>query len=114
MRKFLLTTSIIFFIVSAFAGRITGAVKNDKGEALPYASILVKGTTVGTTANNNGVYFIELDPGTYTIVCQYVGYTREEKSITVGRTEVKLDFTLPLQQTTMKEVTVKAYFVEHA
>lgn len=114
MRKFLLTTSIIFFTVSAFAGRITGAVKNDKGEALPYASILVKGTTIGTTANNNGIYFIELDPGTYTIVCQYVGYTREEKSITIGRTEVKLDFTLPLQQTTMKEVTVKANSVDPA
>lgn len=114
MRKFLLTSSIIFIAVSSFAGRITGTVKNDKGEALPYASILVKGTTIGTTANNNGIYFLELDPGTYTIVCQYVGYAREEKSITVGRTEAKLDFTLALQQTTMKEVTVKANSVDPA
>lgn len=114
MRKTLLTSLLLFTIACAFAGRITGTVKNDKGEALPYASILVKGTTIGTTANNNGVYFLELDPGNYTIACQYVGYGREEKSVTVGRTETTLDFTLALQQTTMKEVTVTRNAVDPA
>lgn len=114
MRKFLLTSIIVFTTASVFAGRITGTIKNDKGEALPYASVMVKGTTSGTTANNNGVYFIELDPGNYTIVCQYVGYAREEKSITITREDLKLDFTLTLQQTTMKEVTVKANWVDPA
>lgn len=108
MRKFLLTPLIFFPVISAFAGRISGTVKNDKGEALPYASILVKGTTIGTTANNNGVYFLDLDPGTYTIVCQFVGYARQEQSIRVERTAIILDFTLLLQQTTMKEVIVRA------
>ncbi len=43
---------------------------------LVYASILVKGTTQGTTANKEGNYFLQLEPGTYTIVAQYVGYNR--------------------------------------
>ena len=114
MRKTILTSFIFFAIIPVFAGRITGTVKNDKGEPLPYASILVKGTTLGTTANNNGVYFIDLDPGTYTIVCQYVGFAREEKKITLGRSDLQLNFTLSLQQTTMKEVTVKANSVDPA
>lgn len=105
--------SLLFsaFLVSFFytqAGRITGKVSTDKGEILAYSSILIKGTTRGTTANNQGVYFIDLDPGTYTIICQYVGYGKKEKTITIGDQTVTLDFQLSLQQTTMKEVVVKA------
>lgn len=114
MRKIVLAPLLFFITITAFAGRIAGKVTNDHGEALAYASILVKGTTIGTTANNHGQYFLELDPGNYTIVCQYVGYTREEKNITVGPAEQRLDFTLALQQTTMKEVTVTANAVDPA
>jgi hypothetical protein len=114
MRKPLLTSLLLFTTALAFAGRITGTVKNDKGEVLAFASILVKGTTIGTTANNTGVYFLDLEPGNYTIVCQYVGYAREERTVTVSKTETKLDFTLSLQQTTMKEVTVRANSVDPA
>jgi hypothetical protein len=64
-----LLTLITFFIVSYTSGqaaRIGGKVTDEKGQALVYASILVKGTTQGTTANKEGDYFLQLDPGTYT------------------------------------------------
>ena len=46
--------------------------------------------------------------GSYTITCQHVGYTRLEKQITVDNGSNVLDFQLMLQQTTMKEVIVRA------
>ncbi len=102
---------LIFFIYSLFfnahAGKISGLVTDDKGNILPYASVFVKGTSKGTTSNNQGKYFLELAPGDYTIVCQYVGYTRQEKRVTIGDETITLNFQLPLQQTTMKEVVVK-------
>ncbi len=104
-------TVLLSFLLAAFsvtyAGRISGRVINDKGEVLPYSSILVKGTTLGTTTNNAGLYFIDLHPGTYTIICQYVGYGKAEKTVTVGDGPVTLDFRLSVHQTVMKEVVVR-------
>ncbi|HEV3411870.1 MAG TPA: DUF5686 and carboxypeptidase regulatory-like domain-containing protein [Puia sp.] len=103
---------ILFLLVGwtgseAFATRVTGTVTDDKGSPLSYASILVKGTTRGVTAGNDGKYSLELAPGTYTLVCQYVGYARREKKITVDETTLVVDFQLSLQQLSMKEVVVR-------
>jgi len=96
---------IVFY--KAGATRITGTVKDDKGAVLPYASILVKGSTRGVTANHEGKYFLDLSPGTYTLVCQYVGYAREEKKVTVGQDGLTVDFRLSLLQLSMADVVVR-------
>ncbi|HTL09751.1 MAG TPA: DUF5686 and carboxypeptidase regulatory-like domain-containing protein [Chitinophagaceae bacterium] len=109
MRKNLPVLFLLLFSYSlAHAGRITGTVTDEKGEPLPYASVFVKGSTLGTTANNRGKFFLDLEPGNYTITCQHVGYTRQEKPVTVGNESTELNFQLLLQQTTMKEVVVRA------
>ncbi len=109
MRKPLLLFFIAVALVSsAFAGRISGTVTDEKGESLAYASVFVKGTTLGTTANNQGKFFLDVEAGNYTITCQHVGYTRQEKTVTVVNGSQELNFQLALQQTTMKEVVVRA------
>ncbi len=107
MRQSLLILLLLLFTLNSFAGKISGTVTDDKGQTLPYASILVKGTTRGTTANNEGKYFLNLEPGNYTLVCQYVGYKREEKDITVTGENITVNFQLQLQQLTLGEVIVK-------
>ena len=106
-RILLLTFFALFHFLLANAGKISGSVTDDKGTILPYASVFVKGTSKGTTTNNQGKYFLELEEGTYTIVCQYIGYTRQEKTITVKDEPITLNFQLPIQHTTMKEVEVR-------
>ncbi|MEP6750418.1 MAG: DUF5686 and carboxypeptidase regulatory-like domain-containing protein, partial [Bacteroidota bacterium] len=102
---FILTTFFLYGTI--YAGRVSGMVTDEKGEPLPYASVFVKGTTQGTTANNQGKYFLDLDAGSFTITCQHVGYTRQEKTIAVANASMELNFQLLLQQTTMKEVIVR-------
>ena len=97
----------LHFSSFSFAGKISGTVTDDKNAILPYASILVKGTTRGTTTNNEGKYFLVLEPGNYTLVCQYVGYRREEKNVTVTTENLIVNFQLQLQQLTLSEVIVK-------
>jgi len=106
-RIFLLSFLALFQFFNVQAGKISGVVTDDNNNILPYASVFVKGTSKGTTTNNQGKYFLELESGTYTIVCQYIGYTRQEKKITVTDATTTLDFRMPLQRTTMKEVVVK-------
>ncbi|HWB26645.1 MAG TPA: DUF5686 and carboxypeptidase regulatory-like domain-containing protein [Chitinophagaceae bacterium] len=96
------------FITNAFAARISGTITNTQGIALPYASIQIKSMGKGTSANNEGKYFIDLPAGTYTIQVQYVGYATQEKTITVGNAAMQLNFQLKEQQLTLSSVTVKA------
>jgi len=65
---FFLTLTVISF--AGFGATITGTVKTVKGEILPFSSVLVKKSTLGTTANSNGIFSIELPNGNYTLICQ--------------------------------------------
>ena len=95
-RTLILSLLILLAGIRVLAIKVTGKVTDDKGNALAYASILIKGTTRGVTAGNEGRYALDLAPGTYTLVCQYVGYTRMEKTITVGTEALTADFQLEL------------------
>ncbi len=87
---------------------ITGKVNNDQGEALPGASIIVKGTTLGTITDAGGIYTINA-PEDATLVVSYVGYATYE--IAVGGRSV-IDFSLLLDETALSEVVVTALGVE--
>ncbi len=77
----------IVFSTTAFAGKITGIIKDDKGNVLPYTSISVKEKNIGTTATKEGRYSLELNAGDYTIIVQYVGFAKQEKKIHVDDTD---------------------------
>lgn len=97
----------IFSVFKVSAQKIEGTVKDDHGNILPFASILVKGTPLGVTANNQGEFSIALSPGNYTLECRYVGYTSQEKQINLGAKNETIHFILSVQQLTLKEVIVK-------
>lgn len=102
----------LLFLLMFYVGRIdatalTGTVRDDKGNALPNASIFVKGTPTGVITNASGRYTLNLAPGHYTLVCQYVGFKSERKEVIVDNTPQVIDFNLALQETTMQEVVIK-------
>lgn len=107
MRRNILLTLFVSFVFHASAGIITGVVTDNSGKPLPYASISIKGTNRGATSNSIGKYSFNLSPGEYTLVCQYVGYGRSEKKITVASEDQVVNFTLSIQELTLSEVIVK-------
>lgn len=107
MLRFLICFSFFFSGFICFAGKISGKVTDDKGVPLPYASISIKGSNKGVHANSTGGYAITLAPGQYTLVCQYVNYKKEEKTVTVTAEDQVVDFILTVQQLTLSEVVVK-------
>ncbi|WP_207493044.1 DUF5686 and carboxypeptidase regulatory-like domain-containing protein [Aridibaculum aurantiacum] len=98
-----------FFIlpIFSFAGKISGKITDQNNQPLSFSSILVKGTLKGTSANVKGEYSIMLDPGTYTLVAQHVGYRSLEKTVTVTNSDQQVDFALPEQQYDLGNVVVK-------
>ncbi|NCW87769.1 MAG: carboxypeptidase-like regulatory domain-containing protein [Chitinophagia bacterium] len=111
MRWYFLRVGIVYFIVQLFSLQgnctlIRGKVADKDGHALPFASILVIGKGKGVTANGEGFYEIELQPGVYRLSCQYVGYATQEKQIQVEGYAVTLDFFLEKQELVLPTITV--------
>src|SRR5690349_25081980 len=106
MRK-LITFFLLFSSFICHAQKIKGVITDSAGKVLPYASVFVKGTNTGTHSNNEGKYSLRLNPGTYTLVCQYVGYRNEEKQLTVSDQDYDLNFQLSVQEMTLTEVVIK-------
>ena len=73
------------FTLVAQKGTLKGSVKDKKThEGLIGASILIKGTTVGTTTNLDGEYVIEnVGVGKTTVVVSLVGYNTTESEIDI-------------------------------
>lgn len=85
--------------------RITGIIKDSSGEPLPYAYVLVKGQTSGTTSNDSGNYEIVVHDDV-TLVFSSIGYKTVEVS-TKGKT--KINVVLPDDQIGLEEVVVTGF-----
>lgn len=102
----ILTSSLA---LTAQEGSLTGTVNDAEfNDVLPFANILVKGTTIGTTTDFEGKYILELTPGSYTVVFSYVGYETKEITDVVIKSgqEVVVDVTIGPLANQLDEVVV--------
>lgn len=106
-RVLLLILTLSCFFLSASAIPVTGKVTDSMNHPLAYASLYIKGTTSGTTANSEGEYTLDLLPGHYTLVCEYLGYQLQERQIVVGQQKLSEDFRLLPEQYAMQEVVIR-------
>lgn len=99
----------LLFSVDARAGTVTGKVTDAQGVSLPFATLYVQGTTQGTAANADGLYTLTLSPGSYKLVCQYMGFKQSVISVSIqGSETITRNFSLQEQGLEMKQVVVKA------
>lgn len=110
MRKifFLLFVLIVFSTFSAEAQRVvTGKVtESATGNPVPFVSIGIKGTTLGTTGDGAGNYSIYVPDETSVLVVTSVGYTAQE--VYVGTAD-RLDVVMIPEVTTLNPVVVIGY-----
>lgn len=88
MKKFLFIAFIALSqIISAQSkGTVRGTLtdKEANNESLPFANVIIKGTTIGSTTDFDGKYAISVPAGTHTIVFSFLGYKTVEKSFTIN------------------------------
>lgn len=108
MCKHLLSIFFSLWYGLSSATAIKGIVKDNKQQAIPFASVFVAGTTIGTTSNESGFFSLSLKPGNYTIVAKSIGYSSLSKEITVNDAEQEINFTLQEEAINIKEFTVNS------
>ena len=87
---------------------IKGKVTGDKGEPLPGATVLLKGSTVGTSADTDGNYTLNLPNNTTdgTLIFSFIGYISKEA--TVGNQSV-IDAQILPDAKGLQEIVVVGY-----
>jgi len=60
---------------------ITGIVKDAKGVSLPGVSVVVKGTTLGTTTDNSGKFTLSVPTDAKTLIFSFIGLKSQETVI---------------------------------
>lgn len=79
---------ILFIMISCLAhhaeaqsDRVSGVVKNVNGEVLQQATVMIKGSKVGTTTDMSGKFSIAIPSNETTLVFSYTGYVSKDVKV---------------------------------
>ncbi|MDO1501904.1 TonB-dependent receptor [Winogradskyella maritima] len=107
--------TLLFALVTTLAfaqntGSIAGKLidKEFNNEPLPFANVLIKGTTTGTTSDVDGLYeFADVTAGDYVLVFSFVGYETQEIPVTVVAGKVStVNVTMGASAASLDEVII--------
>src|ERR1044071_8590025 len=108
MRKlYFLLGGLVFFAVQVMAQRnVSGRVTDDKSNPVPNASVIVKGTTIGTTTKTDGYFTIIVPKGARALIFSSVNFATVE--VIIGN-QTEINVSLNPEDKTMAEVVVTGY-----
>ncbi|MBQ4913036.1 TonB-dependent receptor [Maribacter sp. MMG018] len=110
LKKILFATSFVLTQwCFAQTGTISGKMMDGEfNDVLPFANVLIQGTTIGASSDFDGIYSLEVEPGTYTVVFSYLGYTSKEITGVVVEADktVEVNVTLEPASSQLDEVVV--------
>ncbi len=86
--------------------QITGIVRDTDGAAMPGATVLVKGTTIGVLSDANGKFTITVPDGSPVLAVSFLGYLTSE--VKIGNA-TKIEVTLKTDFKSLQDVVVVGY-----
>lgn len=109
MRKLLLSLMAVLLVsvtVMAQTRTISGRVTDSNGEPIPNASVVVKGTSIGTVTLEDGRYSLAIPNNARTLVVSAIGMAAQEATIGAGNT---YNFRLSSESADLDEVIIVGY-----
>jgi hypothetical protein len=99
-----LSSGVIQAQETIISGKVTDAAS---GDPIPYANIIFKGTSIGTTTDFDGKFLLKTSRPTDTLLASYIGYKSRYKVIKRGIQQV-INFQLEEDITSLQEVVINA------
>jgi hypothetical protein len=109
MRSALSLIAFIFLYFNTFAQTVTlsGTVNDSNGQPIPFATVLVKNTSKGSSANSDGQYALNATTGNYEILFKAIGYRQETRQVNLTGNQV-LNIRLSPESYQLQNVVVKS------
>lgn len=86
---------------------IAGTISDNK-ETLPGAAVYLSGYKIATVTDANGKFVLtNLNPGTYDVLIQMIGYLPYTKTVVLTNQSAVINITLTENSTTLNEVVIK-------
>jgi hypothetical protein len=84
---------------------LSGTVKNNRLEPLPFASVQIRGSQAGVLCNESGRFELRLDPGEYQLLITMVGYKAQTIPIVIKNNSIR-DLVLEPDDQDLSEVVI--------
>ena len=101
----MMLSALLFVGVAVQARVVSGTVKDQTGETIISASVVVKGTTLGTVTDFDGNYSIDVPDDAQVLVFSYIGMVAQEITITSD----VINVVLSENSEVLEEVVVTGY-----
>lgn len=106
--KLTLSFILLFISFNAFTQiKVGGKITDENGKPVPFASIYIKNTTAGTSANSDGEYTLQLKPGTYEIQYKAIGYLQQSRKLELTASST-VNVVLKAETYQLKDVVIRA------
>ncbi len=112
MRKIIMTMLVAFgFVLAATAQNrtISGTLQDEKGNPVANGSVMLKGTTNGTTSDASGKFSLSVPNTAKTLVVSGIGFSTQD--VAIG-SKTNLDITIKSSNIEMEDVIVTGYTTE--
>lgn len=107
-RRSLLTC--ILFTAVICDGRtqsISGFIVDENNKPVPFANILIQETGGGASADDQGRYYLTIDPGVYNLIISSVGYRATRAQVVVRDSPVTHDFRLTSSAVELEQIEIR-------
>ena len=101
----MMLSALLFMGMAVEARVVSGTVKDQTGETIISASVMVKGTTIGTVTDFDGNYTIDVPDDAKVLVFSYIGMKTQELTITGN----VMNVVLSENSEVLEEVVVTGY-----
>lgn len=101
----MMLSALLLLGVAAEARVVSGVVKDQTGETIISASVVVKGTTIGTVTDFDGNYTLDVPDDAKVLVFSYIGMKTQEVTITGN----VMNIVLSENSEVLEEVVVTGY-----
>lgn len=90
---------------------ITGTVKNNSGNPIEWAHILIEPSNQVTSTNSDGEFIVQnISPGEYTLTITYLGYRTQQELISINKESTSLNFVLQTDLMNLQTVVITGTF----
>ncbi|MGM0549658.1 MAG: DUF5686 and carboxypeptidase regulatory-like domain-containing protein [Bacteroidota bacterium] len=107
MRTFFFFSTLLLSI-AVYGQSLTGQITDTQKQPIPFATIYSEQTMEGTLANSNGIFTLNLSPGTHTICIKHMGHKTQLVPVNLEQDTLQLDVSLQPQVFTIPEARILA------